>query len=102
MIRVAGIADDSIVDGPGLRFTVFTQGCPHHCPGCHNPDTHDPAGGRTVSVEELGAQMVKNPPDRRAHPLRRGALLPGRGVRRAGPAGPGKGLERVDLYGVYL
>ena len=60
-MRIANTVSDSIVDGPGLRFTVFTQGCPHHCPGCHNPDTHDPAGGREVSVEELGAELVKNP-----------------------------------------
>ena len=60
-MRIANTVSDSIVDGPGLRFTVFTQGCPHHCPGCHNPDTHDPAGGREVSVSELAEQMVKNP-----------------------------------------
>lgn len=45
-MRIANTVNDSIVDGHGLRFTIFTQGCPHHCPGCHNPDTHDPAGGR--------------------------------------------------------
>ena len=52
---------ESIVDGPGLRFTVFTQGCPHRCPGCHNPGTHDPAGGREVSVAELAAELSGNP-----------------------------------------
>lgn len=36
---------DSIVDGPGLRIVVWTQGCPHHCPFCHNPQTHDCNGG---------------------------------------------------------
>ncbi|WP_297232524.1 anaerobic ribonucleoside-triphosphate reductase activating protein [uncultured Flavonifractor sp.] len=60
-MRIANVVSDSIVDGPGLRFTVFTQGCPHHCPGCHNPDTHDPAGGREVTVEELAEQMESNP-----------------------------------------
>lgn len=60
-MRIANTISDSIVDGPGLRFTVFTQGCPHHCPGCHNPETHDPAGGRAVPVEELAAQMAQNP-----------------------------------------
>ena len=54
-MRIANTVNDSIVDGHGLRFTIFTQGCPHHCPGCHNPDTHDPAGGREVSLEELMA-----------------------------------------------
>ena len=49
-MRIANTVDDSIVDGHGLRFTVFTQGCPHHCPGCHNPGTHDPAGGSKLSV----------------------------------------------------
>lgn len=60
-MRIASTISDSIVDGPGLRFTVFTQGCPHHCPGCHNPETHDPAGGREISVEELARTMLGNP-----------------------------------------
>ncbi len=60
-MRIANTVSDSIVDGPGLRFTVFTQGCPHHCPGCHNPDTHDPAGGREIPVDELARQMGQNP-----------------------------------------
>ena len=59
-MRIANTMSDSIVDGPGLRFTVFTQGCPHNCPGCNNPDTHDPAGGREVSVAELAEQLGKN------------------------------------------
>jgi len=52
-IRVAGIVNDSIVDGPGLRLTVFTQGCPHRCPGCHNPQSHDFDGGEMRSVESI-------------------------------------------------
>ncbi len=63
-LRIADTVQDSIVDGPGLRFTVFTQGCPHHCPGCHNPETHDPAGGREATVEELGSRMASNPATR--------------------------------------
>lgn len=60
-IRIAGIVNDSIVDGPGLRFTIFTQGCPHHCPGCHNPETHDPNGGKEGDTENIIAKMKKNP-----------------------------------------
>lgn len=60
-IRIAGTVNDSIVDGPGLRFTVFTQGCSHHCPGCHNPETHDPNGGHEADTDEIVAQMKKNP-----------------------------------------
>ena len=59
-MRIASTISDSIVDGPGLRLTVFTQGCPHACPGCHNPETHDPTGGHEVSLEELMALLHQN------------------------------------------
>ena len=52
-LRIAGLVKDSIVDGPGLRFTIFTQGCPHNCKGCHNPKTHDFRGGKVVSVNYI-------------------------------------------------
>ena len=52
-LLLSGIQADSIVDGPGIRTTFFCQGCPHDCPGCHNPETHDFAGGSEVSVERL-------------------------------------------------
>lgn len=60
-LRIAGIVQDSIVDGPGLRYVIFTQGCPHHCPGCHNPQTHDFNGGREADPEELIEEIMKNP-----------------------------------------
>lgn len=60
-LRVNGIVDESIVDGPGLRFVVFTQGCPHACLGCHNPDTHSLEGGYFVDVHTLGRQFAENP-----------------------------------------
>lgn len=60
-IRIAGTVDDSIVDGPGIRYTVFTQGCSHHCPGCHNPKTHAQDGGYTVDTEKIVAQLRANP-----------------------------------------
>ena len=61
MMRIANYITESIVDGPGLRLTVFVQGCPHRCPGCHNPQTHDFAGGREVTVEELTRIYAENP-----------------------------------------
>ena len=60
-MRIASYVHDSIVDGPGLRLTVFVQGCPHRCPGCHNPQTHDFAGGKALSAAELVRQMDENP-----------------------------------------
>src|SRR5574344_2577838 len=60
-MRIAATVQDSIVDGPGLRFTVFVQGCSRGCPGCHNPDTHDPSGGVERTEAELIARMRSNP-----------------------------------------
>ncbi len=60
-LRIAGTVNDSIVDGDGYRFAIFTQGCPHHCFGCHNPETWDPAGGKEVDTEELLEKIRVNP-----------------------------------------
>lgn len=60
-IRLSGVVNDSIVDGPGIRLTVFTQGCPHHCPGCHNPQTHDPQGGFSGDTEAILRALKENP-----------------------------------------
>ncbi len=59
-LRIAGIANDSIVDGPGLRFTVFTQGCPHKCVGCHNPHTHDFSGGHDENIMDILEKIKYN------------------------------------------
>ena len=60
-IKINGTVNDSIVDGPGFRFTIFTQGCPHRCPGCHNPDTHAFDGGHFVCAQQLYDKIVENP-----------------------------------------
>ena len=60
-MRIFGTVEDSIVDGPGLRYSVFVQGCPHHCPGCHNPESHDFTGGKTADTAELIKPLQKNP-----------------------------------------
>lgn len=59
-IRISGIIEDSIVDGPGLRFVVFTQGCKHNCYECHNKDTHDLNGGRLERISEICEKFQKN------------------------------------------
>lgn len=60
-LKIAGIVDDSIVDGEGVRLTVFTQGCPHHCHGCHNPQTWSLDGGHEVDTEEIVEKLKENP-----------------------------------------
>ncbi|MDR1126194.1 MAG: radical SAM protein [Deltaproteobacteria bacterium] len=60
-LRINGIVEESVVDGPGLRFVVFTQGCPHNCAGCHNPDTHRLGGGYVVETPDLLRQFRENP-----------------------------------------
>ena len=60
-LRIAGITDDSIVDGPGIRLTVFVQGCPHNCEGCHNPQTHDFSAGVDMTVDEIMDRINANP-----------------------------------------
>lgn len=59
MLKLSGIVEDSIVDGPGIRVTIFCQGCPHHCPGCHNPETWDFSGGTAMEEERL-VQIVRS------------------------------------------
>lgn len=60
-IRVSGIIKESIVDGPGIRYVVFTQGCYHKCEGCHNPQTHDPEGGFLTDTDKIYDEFVANP-----------------------------------------
>ena len=59
--RIAGIVNDSIVDGPGIRCTIFFQGCIHNCEDCHNKHTHDLNGGYEIEVDEIMRQIMDNP-----------------------------------------
>lgn len=61
LLRISSLVPESIVDGPGIRYVVFVQGCPHHCQGCHNPETHDFTGGRDVRVEDILQEIQDNP-----------------------------------------
>lgn len=60
-LRISGVEPESIVDGPGFRYVIFTQGCPHHCPGCHNPQTHDFAGGKVADIPAILAEIQSDP-----------------------------------------
>jgi len=60
-IRIAGLVPESFVDGDGIRFAIFMQGCKRHCAGCHNPETHALDGGRLVDTKEIIAAIKKNP-----------------------------------------
>ncbi len=59
-LRLAGVIRESIVDGPGWRLVVFVQGCPHHCPGCQNPQTHDFDGGYETTVGNIVNAVKEN------------------------------------------
>lgn len=60
-LRLSGVERESIVDGPGLRYVLFTQGCPHRCPGCHNPQTHPAEGGVMREISGLLGEYAQNP-----------------------------------------
>ncbi len=59
-LRLAGVIKESIVDGPGIRYVVFTQGCAHECKGCHNPATHSFDKGYVVDTSEVVSDILKH------------------------------------------
>lgn len=59
-IRVCGIEPESIVDGPGFRYVLFVQGCPHRCHGCHNPESWDKNGGFDMTPAEIFSEIKAN------------------------------------------
>lgn len=69
-VNIAGVMGDSIVDGPGIRTAIFVQGCIHHCPGCHNPESWPFGAGEEYTVQRL-YEMVKG------NPLCRGVTFSG-------------------------
>ncbi|MGE5450059.1 MAG: anaerobic ribonucleoside-triphosphate reductase activating protein [Methanomassiliicoccales archaeon] len=72
IIVLAGMTSESTVDGPGIRLTLYLQGCPHHCIGCHNPDTWDEQSGQRLSVNAALDLIAKH-----LTPLHQGITLSG-------------------------
>ena len=60
-LRIGGIEPESIVDGPGFRYTVFVQGCCFSCPGCHNPQLQTFDGGREMALDDMVRDIQANP-----------------------------------------
>ena len=60
-ISILDIVEDTTVDGPGFRTTIYCAGCPNRCPGCHNPQSWDIANGREVDVEEILEVILADP-----------------------------------------
>lgn len=60
-LSILSVVDDTTVDGPGFRTSIYCAGCTHHCPGCHNPQSWAPDGGREMSVEELMEVIEADP-----------------------------------------
>lgn len=60
-LRVLDILEDTTVDGPGFRTSIYFAGCRHHCPGCHNPESWDEKGGNEMSVEEIMRVITNDP-----------------------------------------
>lgn len=60
-LSILRIVEDTVVDGPGFRTSIYAAGCPHHCPGCHNPQSWDIAHGTPYTVEELLQRVLDDP-----------------------------------------
>ena len=60
-LRVLDILEDTTVDGPGFRTSIYLAGCHHRCPGCHNPESWDENGGEELSVDDLLRVILNDP-----------------------------------------
>ena len=58
MIRIAGINQNDFINGQGVSVSLFLQGCPFHCKGCHNPETWDSNGGKEYDEFELIDKII--------------------------------------------
>ena len=61
MISVLDIIEDTMVDGPGFRTSIYCAGCQHQCEGCHNPQSWDFEGGHAMTTEEIMRVIEADP-----------------------------------------
>lgn len=59
-IRIAGVIEESIVDGPGIRNVIFVQGCHHRCYKCHSPETIPYSGGKLQLIDDIAQRITQN------------------------------------------
>ncbi|MDE6164639.1 MAG: anaerobic ribonucleoside-triphosphate reductase activating protein [Muribaculaceae bacterium] len=59
MMRVLDIIEGTVVDGVGLRTSIYFAGCTHHCPECHNPQSWDLSGGTEMSVDDIMERIAQ-------------------------------------------
>ena len=57
-VRIAGLNTNDFTNGIGVTVSLFLQGCPHHCNGCHSPGTWDPFGGREIEQKKLTTNII--------------------------------------------
>ena len=60
-LYILDIIEDTTVDGPGLRTTIYAAGCPHHCPGCHNPQSWNQANGHLMDTDDILRRILDDP-----------------------------------------
>lgn len=60
-LSILDIVEDTTVDGPGFRTTIYCAGCPNHCPGCHNPQSWDIDNGHDVDIEDILEVILADP-----------------------------------------
>ena len=60
-LSILDIVEDTTVDGPGFRTTIYCAGCPNHCPGCHNPQSWDINNGHEVDIEDILEVVLADP-----------------------------------------
>ena len=60
-LSILKIVEDTTVDGPGFRTSVYCAGCPNHCAGCHNPQSWDIANGKALDIEEIMSVIERAP-----------------------------------------